>query len=752
VITEHDFLARILERVTREPHAGAPLTTDVLTIADNVGSGVSSRVLVATLGAAAFPTSAQALAESELFEFNTPQKGAEVWDVHPPKSSGDQVTYVSHWGKLGLSAGNSVVFTKQLSVTTVDDITSVVIAGSSYAQVHFDTDPKLPVDGAEAMIPSQRAGLSGLTSLAIDQKNNRLILDGVHPGLRRGDIILIEYDGTLALNLIDKVAVVQVKTSMESVGGEAEDLSVPATRILLYSPLNPSWDSSDKYVIHYNLVRAGHVFPAPAETIDFTAFENGSPVTGPGIGAQGKYAIVGADGRAAIFDGAVLSTGSELRFLATELLQGDGEYKLPAKLYGPLVEATRGEAVASEILGSGDASIPFQSFTLRKSPLTYLADPSAANGRRSSLTVSVNGRKWEQAQTFYGATPTDQIYVVTHDANNNTTIRFGDGEFGARVPSGINNVVASYRHGVGGNVEANAIKAFKKPVKGITKVFNPLPSSGGEDPPTAAEAREKGIQSLRVLGRLVSLLDFQVEAARYGGVMQARASWIWDDGGEDATVHVWIITADDGDPSEALRGYLLGLAEPEVQCVVQHAHAVVGAFELDLEIDPRYEPNAVSKAVLEHLFHPFEGMFALRNVGIGGYLHRSQLYAAIHAVEGVLGVNEVMVNKTPMRASLRLEPGQYLDLLNEPISVNGAFFSANVDGEVTLLPPNLELPVPPPEEKLAEIVWLLGKWVKPPVPPRQIKKKPKRARGKAPLPKRAAVPSYELITPLGMKE
>src|SRR5690606_8773729 len=249
---------------------------------------------------------------------------------------------------------------------------------------------------------------------------------------------------------------------------------------------------------------------------------------------------------------------------------------------------------------------------------------------------------------------TDQIYVVTHDAEHKTTITFGDGEFGARVPTGVNNVVASYRHGVGGNVEANAINAFKKPVKGIKKVFNPLPASGGEEPPTPEEAREKAIQSTRVLGRLVSLLDFEVEAARYGGVMQARARWAWDDAGEDATVHVWVVTADDGDPSQELRSYLLGLAEPDAQVTVEHAIPTIGAFELDLEIDPRYQPIAVSKAVLEHLFHPFTGMFALRNVGIGGYLHRSQLYAAIHAVEGVIGVNQVMVNKVAMPAAIKI--------------------------------------------------------------------------------------------------
>ena len=43
-------------------------------------------------------------------------------------------------------------------------------------------------------------------------------------------------------------------------------------------------------------------------------------------------------------------------------------------------------------------------------------------------------------------------------------------------------------------------------------------------------------ESTRVLGHLVSLLDFEVEAARYGGVIRAKALWAWDEVGEDAVV------------------------------------------------------------------------------------------------------------------------------------------------------------------------------------------------------------------------
>ena len=51
-----------------------------------------------------------------------------------------------------------------------------------------------------------------------------------------------------------------------------------------------------------------------------------------------------------------------------------------------------------------------------------------------------------------------------------------------------------------------------------------------------------------MLGRLVSLVDFDVEAARYGGVIRAHAKFAWGAAGEDALVKVWTICADLGDP------------------------------------------------------------------------------------------------------------------------------------------------------------------------------------------------------------
>ena len=91
-----------------------------------------------------------------------------------------------------------------------------------------------------------------------------------------------------------------------------------------------------------------------------------------------------------------------------------------------LVQATRGESVFNEVVGSGDASQAFQSFTLGNKPLTYLNAPSAPNGRRSTLEVRVNGIKWKEVPSFFGAGPQEEVYSVRQNDGQETIIAFGE--------------------------------------------------------------------------------------------------------------------------------------------------------------------------------------------------------------------------------------------------------------------------------------------------------------------------------------
>ncbi|MCA8963215.1 MAG: hypothetical protein KDC38_21990, partial [Planctomycetes bacterium] len=50
---------------------------------------------------------------------------------------------------------------------------------------------------------------------------------------------------------------------------------------------------------------------------------------------------------------------------------------------------------------------------------------------------------------FYGMTTHARVFTVRHDEDGVATLRFGDGRSGARLPTGLENVIAAYRKGAG---------------------------------------------------------------------------------------------------------------------------------------------------------------------------------------------------------------------------------------------------------------------------------------------------------------
>jgi hypothetical protein len=196
-------------------------------------------------------------------------------------------------------------------------------------------------------------------------------------------------------------------------------------------------------------------------------------------------------------------------------------------VYGNLVDATQGKTEQEVPLGNGDRRLTFQNFKLPKSPLTYLVSAGDAPPVAPELQIYVGGRRWRRVASFFGHGPDEQIYIVREDANNDSWVQFGDGQTGARLPSGVKNVVAHYRTGTGA---FGALKPDTKPQAGaklerLDKVHLPGVAAGGSQPEDAANAREVAPGKLQSLDRLVSLKDFESEAQAIAGVARAAAAW-----------------------------------------------------------------------------------------------------------------------------------------------------------------------------------------------------------------------------------
>ena len=196
------------------------------------------------------------------------------------------------------------------------------------------------------------------------------------------------------------------------------------------------------------------------------------------------------------------------------------------RIHGNVVPATHGETVPDEVLGSGDGSVANQRFTLNKPNVTHLPDPHAPGGVADSLKILIDGIEWTEVPSLYPAGPQDRVFVVRIDDDAVATVIFGDGEHGARLPTGQENVVARYRSGIGpgGEVGAHTLIVLPQRPPGVSSVDNPFPAGGASAPETLAEARSNAPLTVVTLDRVVAARDYEDFARAYGGIAKARAS------------------------------------------------------------------------------------------------------------------------------------------------------------------------------------------------------------------------------------
>ena len=159
-------------------------------------------------------------------------------------------------------------------------------------------------------------------------------------------------------------------------------------------------------------------------------------------------------------------------------------------IHGNVVKATHGET-RREVLGSGDSRQTLQPFKLRQRPLTCTAAPNP-RGVDSSLKVYVNDVQWHEADSLAGLGPNDRRFITRTDDTSETTVVFGNGLQGTRPPTGIENVTAVYRNGIGapGNVKAEQISLLMsraaqrekrdQSASGIQRSRKGIPRTGAE--------------------------------------------------------------------------------------------------------------------------------------------------------------------------------------------------------------------------------------------------------------------------------
>ena len=311
--------------------------------------------------------------------------------------------------------------------------------------------------------------------------------------------------------------------------------------------------------------------------------------------------------------------------------------------------ATAGSPV-TELLGSGSAATPNQQFTLKQSPLTYMPSPTPG-GSVSSLSVSANGVAWTGVPTLYDQAATAQVYATLNLTGGIAQVTFGDGVEGATLPTGTNNIQASYRVGTGsaGNVPAATITTLVDRPVGVSGVTNPQPATGGQDAQTVDEIRANAPLTVLTLGRAVSLTDYQNFAATYAGI--AKASAIWIPSGMYRGVFLTVASADGSRllPTSQTLSYLVtalqNYGNPNVAINVQSYYETTFGLTANILYDPAYSQPAVEAAIQSLLQTTY--CFANRSFGQG--VTQDEIAALIQDVAGVIAVN--VLSLTPLYSS-----------------------------------------------------------------------------------------------------
>lgn len=593
------------------------------------------------------------------------------------------------------SASSVHSVTKRSEITGDDD--------EKYIQLELDPDLSIAsstkLEDISLTTPTQSAGLwtMGSSPTSIPSGETELILNGLYRQLKAGQNILVSKGDEYRWFELDQVSDTQMNVttggeySVTNIDDETETLTVPpvqapATRLSLDQDLNDArrteagaetWNNSDaaELIVHYGLIDVGEITSQRDSSFD----SDSELVVAPTVGKKletpvdsetpSEFVLQDVNLVSVQGNGSLDYATGELDFQGTDWNQ---DLTPPVKVFGNLLQASRGETVSDEILGSGDASQINQAFTLKKNPLTYIAAPTSDDERgvTSTLTVWVDGVQWQEWASFYGQDDTAEVYILRQNDDQETQIIFGDGIRGRRLPSGKDNIKASYRFGAGAAAPpADAITQLAKPVKGLSAVNNPFAASGGADAEAAEYIRDYAPRSALLLGRAVSVQDFIAAALGLPGVKAATAEWRWNDTRQRPVIQLWYIGDSD---SATIATALRNLADPTVALDVTKAAPDGLVLSFDVEVDDSYVEDDVLQAVRSRLTDESTGMLAIKNIGIGSPLYRSQLFSAILAEAGTLTVTQLQHDETPFEEmAIKPQAGEYFDLASGQLIING---------------------------------------------------------------------------------
>lgn len=303
-----------------------------------------------------------------------------------------------------------------------------------------------------------------------------------------------------------------------------------------------------------------------------------------------------------------------------------------------VVTADNGETVA-EILGDGDARKKDQRFYLKQAPLTYVS-ADTPSGAASSLEITVNNLQWTERSSLYQAGAEERVYKIEQHDDGSSSIVFGDGVEGGRLPSGQANIRASYRKYIGSaaNVEKEKITTLLQKPLGVQGVTNPVAATGGTDPEILDDARENAPLTVLTLDRAVSVKDYQDFARSFSGVSKAYALWVGY--GPHKGIHLTVAGTNGASipvssaTYKNLQSSLTQYGDPFISISINDFIAAYFVLSFSVKVDEA----ADEEIVFEELENTLRTQFAFSSRDFGQNVSQDEVIAVIHQHEMVKAV------------------------------------------------------------------------------------------------------------------
>jgi Baseplate J-like protein len=316
------------------------------------------------------------------------------------------------------------------------------------------------------------------------------------------------------------------------------------------------------------------------------------------------------------------------------------------KVFGDLtlgsgIPVEEGRMFVAETLGVSDGG-PGQRYPIAHAAVIVRPPGPAQQASRDVTVVTRAGSEvvaWTLRETLAFSGASDFDFALEIDAEDRSTVVFGDGANGARPAAGAV-VSATYRTGGGqlGNVPAGAIQtivsASPLALLGAT-VTNHGPATGGADRESIDHAVAHAPAVFRSLHRAVTAADYEALALSFKGVGKVRAV----QGGWNRVNLLVAPAGGRGKVSDVLEAGLKGYLEDKRMLTQVIEIEDVDYIPIFVTAELGIESYYVRSEVLGAVQQAAAALLAFETVDFGQPVFLSSFYEAVASVPGVSFVN-----------------------------------------------------------------------------------------------------------------